>query len=623
MKRTATSSQGSRGGGLFGALFGGRGGGPSSQPQATSQPEPMGKDKITPVGSSKVAPTVKEVSVGISPYGEVINLPLWERHAILAGQSGSGKSWVSNRLLGEVFKIPKNDRVVAIVDCKGAVEGAKWQRVADAVAATIEEADTVFTNVDAEMKRREALIKSDIAKYWDSRIHPSPEHPYILISIDELAVIGTPIKEDKELEAIRKHAMYMLNELLFRARSSAISVIAAVQRPSTDILPGTTRNNFQNRLVGRVDTQTSSDVCLGVGMAAEGVDASKLTDHWFIAQIEGKGIFRFKTPGEMDDSDLKDVALNPRYYCPKGRGDWLTAEPDTPESIAPWWEDSPYHQAFLRTFRNDDGAECGRDGSNARSGRPQRRPEHPSRQVDHDGNPPRRPRRRPASPDDAYAAPWEEDNPSPRRPRPRRAPRPDYGEQGSGPGEAPSRPRSRRFTQSRDAEDYPDLREVSLDDLNAYATEGGSRPEEQVGYSDLKEIGIEELLNLAAGSASPSFSHAPVDDLKASFEEVDLDEADSWGESVMSEEEDALIEDYEAAAQDVVARIEEEKLRRQASVEPIPLPAWNPGAAEEDAQAEEPRGKAEATFTVERRQQPRRPDGETKPVRRRRRRNEV
>lgn len=250
---------------------------------------------------------------------------------------------MANRYLGEVFQIPKAQRVVAVIDCKGAVEGAKWARVADAVAGTIEEADIIFSNIDEEMKRREALVKSDIESYWDSRIKPNDRIPLILIYIDELAVLGNPVKEDKDLESIRKHAMFVLNQLLFRARSSAISVIAAVQRPDSALFGssggsgGGTRNNFQNRLCGRVDSPISSDVAMGQGMAQAGVDASKLTDHWFIAQIEGKGIFRFKTPGAMDDSDLKAVALNPRFYAPEGRGDWLTAEPGTPESIAPWW----------------------------------------------------------------------------------------------------------------------------------------------------------------------------------------------------------------------------------------------------------------------------------------------
>lgn len=87
MKRSdiGKRSQAATGGGFFGTLFGGKGGG--GQQDAPIQTD---TDRITPRGDGKVKPSFKEVSVGISPYGDVINLPLWERHAILAGQSGSG-----------------------------------------------------------------------------------------------------------------------------------------------------------------------------------------------------------------------------------------------------------------------------------------------------------------------------------------------------------------------------------------------------------------------------------------------------------------------------------------------------------------------------------------------------
>ncbi len=503
--KRSNSNAGGRGNGLFGSLFGGQSGG-QREPQ---QPGQATSEKITARGGGKVTPTIKQVSIGISPYGDVVNLPLWERHCLLAGQSGSGKSWVANRLLGEVFQIEKSDRVVAVVDCKGAVEGAKWQHVADAVVGTIEEADTLFTNIDAEMKRRESLVKSDIAKYWDSRIHPNKNTPLCVIYIDELAVLGNPIKEDKELEAIRKHAMYMLNELLFRARSSAICVITAIQRPDAATLGGgSMRNNLQNRLIGRVDTSGSSDVCLGAGMAAEGVDASKLSDHWFIAQIEGKGIFRFKTPGEFDDSDLKNVALNPEYYCPKGRGDWLTAEPDTPESIAPWWPDSPYHDAFLRDFREEGedeegdgdgfGFQATRDSSTNAGSTSTRRPADPASKAD--------------DYDDLEECEpfWEDDQSSPRR-APSRTPR-----QAPRQATRPSRSRS-----PQDAE--PDIEEIPMEDL-------------------MRMIEEDEA------------ARTQVDDLNASFEEIEDDSPDAyetWGDSIFAEDEDEesdeLVDDYDQA----------------------------------------------------------------------------
>lgn len=295
-------------------------------------------DAITPRNGGKVEPSVKEVSIGITPYGEVVNLPLFERHTLVCGQSGSGKSFCSNRILGEVLKIPKELRLVAMIDLKGGTEAGKWVRVADAIARDIEEADVLLTNIADEMRRRERLINSNPMRYWAGKVKPSEEHPLIVLYVDELAVLGKK-NADKDLEETRKHAFSQFDELLFRARSSAICVIACIQRPDASILGGFTRNNFQNRIAGRVGSKTDSEVVFGVG-SSEYADASRLTHHWFFASIEGRrGFARFKTPGELDDSDLKAVALNPAYYADPERGRWLMAEPDTPDAV-PWvWGD--------------------------------------------------------------------------------------------------------------------------------------------------------------------------------------------------------------------------------------------------------------------------------------------
>lgn len=289
---------------------------------------------ITPRRGGKVNPSVREVSIGITPYGEVINLPLFERHTLVCGQSGSGKSFCSNRILGEVLKIPQELRLVAMIDLKGGTEAGKWIRVADAIARDIEEADVLLTNIADEMRRRERLINSNPQEYWSGKVKPSEEYPLIVLYVDELAVLGKR-NADKGLDDIRKHAFAQFDELLFRARSSAICVIACIQRPDASILGGFTRNNFQNRIAGRVGSKTDSEVVFGVG-SSEYADASRLTHHWFFASIEGRrGFTRFKTPGELDDSDLKAVALNPAYYADPERGRWLTSEPDTPEAL-PW-----------------------------------------------------------------------------------------------------------------------------------------------------------------------------------------------------------------------------------------------------------------------------------------------
>lgn len=89
MKRRGVggNSRASGAAGFFGTMLGI---GSNSNGRKTQTQQASASDVITPKNGGKVTPSVKEVSIGVSPYGEIVNLPLWERHCLLAGQSGSG-----------------------------------------------------------------------------------------------------------------------------------------------------------------------------------------------------------------------------------------------------------------------------------------------------------------------------------------------------------------------------------------------------------------------------------------------------------------------------------------------------------------------------------------------------
>lgn len=324
--------------GLFSAIFGSGQSAGAEVPRQQEVQSPVPKQEvIKPKNGSKVTPTTKEVSIGITQYGEVVNLPLFERATLVCGQSGSGKSFCSNRILMEIFKIPIEQRVVVGIDLKSGSEVGKSQRCLDAFGIDIETADRILTNVTAEMDRRHRLINSDPAKYWDGKTHPSADMPLIVVFVDELAMLGKK-NADKELEEIRKHAWIQFDRLLYLGRNAAICTIACIQRPDAKIVDSFTRAQFQNKLAGYVSSRTDSEVILGPG-TAEIMDASKLSGHWFYASIEGKREgYLFKTPGDPGDEDLRSVFLNPQYYAPEGRGSWLTAENETEEAVAPWWK---------------------------------------------------------------------------------------------------------------------------------------------------------------------------------------------------------------------------------------------------------------------------------------------
>lgn len=266
------------------------------------------------------APTVKQIPLGVDEYGGVVYLPLFERHTLVCGSSGSGKSFVANRILNEIIHIEKGKRIIAAIDLKGGQEVGKWRGCVDAFGITLEYAALIIANVKAEMDRRSRIIYNSPDVYRESKLFPSEKFPLIVLYIDELAALATPL-DDKEEEAVRKAAMSDLNRILFLGRSAGISVITCIQRADSNLLGGFMKNNLQNRLCGRVGSPADVKTVFGEGAASK-FPAHLLSDFWFYAMIEGRGVTKFKTPGEAGDADLWRTIENDDFKV-SGRAPWL------------------------------------------------------------------------------------------------------------------------------------------------------------------------------------------------------------------------------------------------------------------------------------------------------------
>jgi DNA segregation ATPase FtsK/SpoIIIE-like protein len=92
-----------------------------------------------------------------------------------------------------------------------------------------------------------------------------------VVVIDELAlyVAGTDKKSAQRFAEL-------LRDLVARGRAAGIVVLAATQKPSTDIVPSTLRDLFGFRWALRFATRDASDTVLGAGWASEGFSASNL-----------------------------------------------------------------------------------------------------------------------------------------------------------------------------------------------------------------------------------------------------------------------------------------------------------------------------------------------------------
>jgi DNA segregation ATPase FtsK/SpoIIIE-like protein len=92
-----------------------------------------------------------------------------------------------------------------------------------------------------------------------------------VVVIDELALYlatGDRKARDRLAEALR--------DLVARGRAAGVIVLAATQKPSSDVVPTSVRDLFGFRWALRCATKEASDTILGSGWASEGYSAAEI-----------------------------------------------------------------------------------------------------------------------------------------------------------------------------------------------------------------------------------------------------------------------------------------------------------------------------------------------------------
>jgi S-DNA-T family DNA segregation ATPase FtsK/SpoIIIE len=163
--------------------------------------------------------------------GEPVQVPLGRR-MLIAGTSGSGKSWSTRALLAEGSEYP--DHRLVVIDPKR-VEAINWEHRAR-TAITIDEVLTVTDELVAEMHERLELIPRG-----QDVIEISPERPRITVFVDEGAEVIAMAKKprakatkDELGDPDWSRIMENLSTLARMARAAEIILIWATQKPTMD-----------------------------------------------------------------------------------------------------------------------------------------------------------------------------------------------------------------------------------------------------------------------------------------------------------------------------------------------------------------------------------------------------
>jgi S-DNA-T family DNA segregation ATPase FtsK/SpoIIIE len=217
---------------------------------------------------------------GNARVGDLARMP----HLLIAGQTGSGKSFCVNSIIASLlFQCTPDELNLVMIDPK-MVEMAEYDGIPHLrypVVIDLAEAGKVLLWAVEEMERRyrvmaeagyrhidaynRSLATAPRATLLDSARAPFRSHtpppkpfPYLVIIIDELADLMMFAPDDVEPAICR---------LTAKARAVGMHLVVATQRPSVDVVTGLIKANMPSRIAFAVASQIDSRVILDVGGA--------------------------------------------------------------------------------------------------------------------------------------------------------------------------------------------------------------------------------------------------------------------------------------------------------------------------------------------------------------------
>lgn len=222
--------------------------------------------------------------------GETVSVPLGRR-MLIAGTSGSGKSWSTRALLAEASET--EDHRLVVIDPKR-VEAINWQHRAR-IAITADEVLDVTDELVAEMHERLALVPRG-----RDTVAISPQRPRITVFVDEGAeVIGMSRHADY------KRVMENLGTLARMARAAEIIIIWATQKPTMDARGG-------------IDPQISAQITYRAALALStsgesrvvfGEDATE--KGWHAHELPMPGVAMLRSGPKAKPHPIKTRAFSP------------------------------------------------------------------------------------------------------------------------------------------------------------------------------------------------------------------------------------------------------------------------------------------------------------------------
>lgn len=250
--------------------------------------------------SSGLRSTVDRLPVGVNESGAQVTVRLRESNALVAGLPGGGKSAFLNALIASAVGCGPSVALYGI-DPKR-VELAAWRGKFTRIATEDDDFLPLLNDLADEMNSRYAYLEQHGLRKFEKF---TAAHPLIVLVIDELAevVSSADSKRDKAHSAA-------IRILVQKGRAAGICVIAATQRPSSDVIPTSLRDLFVQRVAFATSTVEMSRMVLGDGARSDepGPESIGANERGvgFVTSDGDRGLTRFKAYW-VSDEDVKSL----------------------------------------------------------------------------------------------------------------------------------------------------------------------------------------------------------------------------------------------------------------------------------------------------------------------------
>ncbi len=260
---------------------------------------------------------LEAVPAGVREDGTPWLLRILYSHILIAGATGSGKGsvlWSILAGLGPAIKAGFVD--VWLADPKGGVEFGVGENKLFVEFAT--DATTILALLQKavhEMQERQARMRAAGLR----KIVPTQDEPLILLIIDEAAALSS-YAERQEQETFRR----LTGQLQSQGRAVGVSVIAAVQDPSKEVMPN--RQLFPTRIGLRLEEPTQVAMIHGQGARNRGALCDEIPEDTpgvgYVGEDGKKGFVRVRAYWITDEQTNEIV----ERYSPAADVDFAPAE---------------------------------------------------------------------------------------------------------------------------------------------------------------------------------------------------------------------------------------------------------------------------------------------------------